>query len=144
MSSQPENYFAAAFSLAFVAGRTQARADVSSFDSVSTLPIASTVAAADASMLPALLAAAGAAFVVKHAEASAYSALYTLARSSDGKCVRVQIAGRGMDLPWLAAGTVVTAKPIRTGVVLSVAGDPIAFVPNALGRALLRADQVKA
>lgn len=146
MSSQPESYFAAAFSLAFVAGRTQARNDVSNFDRVSMLPIASTVtaSAADASALPALLAAAGATFRVKNAEASAYSAIYTLTRSSDGKCVRVQVAGRGIYLPWLIAGTVVTAEPIRTGVVLSVAGDPIAFVPNALGRALLRAEQVKA
>ena len=41
-----------------------------------------------------------------------------------------------------ALGTVVTCSVIGTGVVLSVAGEAIAFVPNALGRALLHNERL--
>ena len=37
----------------------------------------------------------------------------------------------------VATGTVVGVSVIGAGVVLSVAGDAIAFIPNAVGRALL-------
>ena len=42
----------------------------------------------------------------------------------------------------LVAGTVVTASVIGAGVVLSAAGEAIAFVPNAIGRALLHNERL--
>ncbi|EER58761.1 conserved hypothetical protein [Acidovorax delafieldii 2AN] len=41
-----------------------------------------------------------------------------------------------------AVGTVVACSVISTGVVLSVAGEALAFVPNALGRALLHNERL--
>ena len=41
-----------------------------------------------------------------------------------------------------AVGTVVTCSVIGTGVLLSVAGEVLAFVPNALGRALLHNERL--
>ncbi len=41
-----------------------------------------------------------------------------------------------------AVGTVVTCSVIGTGVILSVAGEALAFVPNALGRALLHNERL--
>ena len=41
-----------------------------------------------------------------------------------------------------AVGSMVTCSVIGTGVVLSVAGEAIAFVPNAIGRALLHNERL--
>ena len=41
-----------------------------------------------------------------------------------------------------AVGTVVTCSVIGTGVILSAAGEAIAFVPNAIGRALLHNERL--
>jgi len=52
------------------------------------------------------------------------------------------VAGRGVGASVHAVGTVVTCSVIGTGVILSVAGEALAFVPNALGRALLHNERL--
>ena len=42
----------------------------------------------------------------------------------------------------MGVGTVVACSVIGTGVVLSAAGQVLAFVPNALGQALLHNERV--
>ena len=68
--------------------------------------------------------------------------MYLLERASDGAQVSVEVAGRGVGASAYAVGTVVTCSVIGTGVVLSVAGEAIAFVPNAIGRALLHNERL--
>lgn len=123
-------FFAAAFSLAFVAGGARAQSETSAFSDLAALPIASVAA-------PAVLSAAGAVFVVKSVAASAYAAVYSLERVSDGARVSVEIVTRGMAPPRVLAGATVTPTVLNTGVVLVTGSQAVAFVPNALGRALL-------
>ena len=49
----------------------------------------------------------------------------------------VNVLGHAVHGSAVVAGTVVTVSVIGTGVVLSAAGEVLAFVPNAIGRALL-------
>src|SRR6185369_14235534 len=114
---------------------------------VSALPLASVVvgasAAAGASLaVPVILSTAGAAFVVKAVEVSAVGTVCVLERASDGARVSVEIAGRGVANASMVAGTVVTVSVIGAGIILSVAGEAIAFLPNALGRALLHNERL--
>jgi hypothetical protein len=75
--------------------------------------------------------------VVKTVEVTARGMVYTLERASDGARASVEIVGAGVGAASLAAGTVVTVSVVGAGVVLSAAGEAIAFLPNTLGRALL-------
>ena len=54
----------------------------------------------------------------------------------------MEVAGRGVGASVHGVGTVVTSSVIGTGVILSVAGEALAFVPNALGRALLHNERL--
>jgi hypothetical protein len=42
----------------------------------------------------------------------------------------------------MVAGTAVVVSVVGAGVVLSAAGEAIAFIPNALGRALLHNERL--
>src|SRR5258706_3409287 len=119
-----------------------ARNDASDLSTTSALPVASVVVVAGAAASAALavavvLAEGGAQFVVKGVEASARGTLCVLERVSDGVLVSVEIAARGAGAASLAVGTVVTSTAIGAGVLLSAAGEAIAFIPNAIGRELL-------
>lgn len=142
----PHPFFAAAFSLAFVAGAARAQSEASAFGDLSALPIASVAGALQAggasAALPAALAASGAVFVVKGVAASAYATVYTLEGISDGARISVEIAGRGARQASVVTGTVVTATTISTGTVLAAGSEAIAFIPNALGRALLHNERI--
>ena len=50
--------------------------------------------------------------------------------------------GRGVGHAAMTAGSLVTVSVIGAGVVLSAAGEAIAFLPNALGRALLHNERL--
>lgn len=117
---------------------------------LSLLPVASVVAVAGGVSaaagavvaVPAALSVTGAVLVVKSVEASATGTLYVLERASDGARVSVEVVGRGVGASAQAVGTTVTCSVIGTGVVLSVAGEALAFVPNAIGRALLHNERL--
>ena len=81
-------------------------------------------------------------FVVKAVEVGALSTVYVLERASDGARASVEVAGRGVANASVALGTLVTVSVIGSGVILSAAGEAIAFVPNALGRALLHNERL--
>jgi hypothetical protein len=123
-----------------------ARAQSEASAALSMLPVASVVgtasvastAAAAVVAVPAALSVTGAVLTVKAVQASATGTVYLLERASDGAQVSVEILGRAAH----AAGTVVTCSVIGTGVVLSAAGEAIAFVPNAIGRALLHNERL--
>jgi len=117
---------------------------------LSLLPVASvvgTVSVAGAavgavSAAPVILSAAGAVFVIKAVEVSARGTVYVLERASDGAQVSVEIAGRGVNAASYGVGTSVAVSVISAGIVLSAAGEAIAFIPNALGKALLHNERL--
>jgi hypothetical protein len=126
-----------------------ARADdgLSTLSAISALPVASIVygtsaVAAGVTVLPVALSATGAVLVVKTVESTARGTVYVLERASDGARASVEVAASAAGHASLAAGTVVTVSAIGAGVLLSAAGEAIAFIPNALGRALLHNERV--
>ncbi len=127
--------------------RVQAQSEASA---LSALPLASVVVAGSAASatagavlaMPVALSAAGAVLTVRAVEVSARGTMYLLERASDGAQASVALAGRGLGAASIGVGTLVTVSVVGAGVVLSAAGEVIAFVPNALGRALLHNERV--
>lgn len=111
------------------------------------MPIASVVGAASVGAstvvaVPLALSTAGAVLVVQSVAIVASGTVYVLKSVSDGAVVSVEILGRGASGASLAVGTVATVSVIGAGTLLSVAGEVIAFIPNALGRALMHNERV--
>ncbi len=88
------------------------------------------------------LSATGTVLVVKAVESTARGTVYLLERASDGARVSVEVAASAAGNLSLAAGTAVAVTVLASGVILSAAGEAIAFVPNALGRALLHNERL--
>ena len=126
-------FFAAAFSLAFVAGPARAQSEAGAVDALSALPIASVTTTA----LPPIFATGGSAFRIESVEVGAFATLYAMERLSDGARVRVEVGTRGARRQPLPRGSIVKAATVSTGLVLTSGGEAIAYVPNALGRAVL-------
>jgi hypothetical protein len=63
-------------------------------------------------------------------------------RVSDGTRVSLEVAGGAVGGASVASGTIVSASAIESGVILASAGKAIAFIPNAVGRALLHNEQI--
>lgn len=125
------------------ASAAQAHGELSALSALSALPLASVVTTASAAVvLPVALSTAGAVLVVKSVEVSARGTLYVLERASDGALVSVEIAARGVEAVSLATGTAVTVSVLGAGVLLSAAGEVLAFIPNALGQALLHNERL--
>ena len=108
-----------------------AQSEASAISTLSALPVASVVGAS-----------AGAVVVFKAVEVTAHATVYVLERVSDGAVASVQIVGKGAGVASVAVGTMVTVSAIGPGVVLSTAGQVIAFIPNEVGVALLHNERV--
>lgn len=141
---------AAVVGLALALASTPARAQSEASVALSMLPVASvasvattaSVGAAALSVLPSALFTAGAVLVVKTVESTARGTVYVLERASDGARVSVEVAAGAASGVAAGIGTVVTVSVIGTGVLLSAAGEVLAFIPNELGRALLHNERV--
>jgi hypothetical protein len=125
----------------------RANHDASAASALSALPVASVVVGASAAagavlVVPVALSTAGAVLVVRSVEAGARGSLYVLERASDGARVSVEVANQGSQATAVTVGMSVTVSVIGAGVVLSAAGEVIAFIPNELGRALLHNEQL--
>ena len=127
---------ALAASLAIAATAARAQSDVAEASTLSTLPIAVSVAA------PVAVLSTGAALTVVAVEATSTGVVWVLERTADGTRASVEFVGRGAADLSVAAGTVVVATAVSTGWVLAAAGEAIAFVPNELGRALLYNERI--
>ena len=123
-----------------------AHGDASALSSLSALPVASIVGgsavAGSVAAVPLALSVTGAVLTVTAIEASANGVVLVLERASDGATASVELVGRGLAGLAIAVGSVVGCSLIGTGVVLSVASEAIAFIPNALGRALLHDERL--
>jgi hypothetical protein len=112
---------------------------------LSMLPVASVVGAASATgaaasavvAVPAALSVGGAVLTVVAVEASVDGTVFLLERASDGARASVKVMGRVANGASVVVGATVTVSVIGSGVILSAAGEVLAFVPNAIGRALL-------
>ena len=141
---------AACAALPGVAAPFHAQAQSEASVALSLMPVASVVGAASIAgtaasavmVLPAALSVAGAVLTVKAVEVSAESTVYLLERASDGAQVSLQVLGGATHSASVAAGTAVTVSVIGSGVLLSAAGEVLAFVPNAIGRALLHNERL--
>ncbi|MBO9651405.1 MAG: hypothetical protein J7605_23125 [Variovorax sp.] len=133
---------AATVNLSFpLPARAQSEASVA----LSMLPVASVVgtasvtgaAASAVAAVPVALSVGGATLTVVAVEASVDGTVYVLERVSDGARASVKVLDRAARGASVAVGSTVTVTVIASGVVISAAGEVLAFVPNALGRALL-------
>ena len=139
---------AVALALGLLSGfPARAQSEVSALSAISALPVASVVVGASAVAgavlaVPVVLSTAGAVLVVKTVESTARGTVVVLERASDGAQASIELTGRAVGGASLAAGTLVTVSVIGAGVLLSAAGEVIAFIPNALGRALLHNERL--
>ena len=103
---------------------------------LSMLPIAVSVVA------PVGLLSAGAALTVVAVEASAQGTVWVLEGASDGARASITVSGALVGGASVVVGTAVTVTAFSAGWVLSAAGQAIAFIPNAIGTALLYNERV--
>lgn len=131
--------------LAAAALPVQAWAQSDASLALSMMPVASVIVGVGASgaaagavvAIPVALSVGGATLVVKAVEASAIGTVYLLERASDGAQASIEVAGKGSRAVVHGVGTAVECSLVTGGVVLSVAGAVIAFIPDAIGQALL-------
>lgn len=133
--------------LASPAAHAQSEASVA----LSALPVASVVtgsavaasgAASAVTTVPVALSAGGAVLVVKTVELSAQGTVWVLERLSDGARASVRLSTQAAGAASAGVGTLVTVSLTGAGVMLSASGQVLAFIPNALGEALLASEQV--
>jgi hypothetical protein len=115
---------------------------VSALSAVSALPVASVVVGTSALAgallaLPVALSSAGASLVVTSVVVTAHGTVYVLERVSDGASASIRLLGKGASGASMAAGTTLMVSTVGAGVLLSTAGEVVAFIPNALGRSLM-------
>jgi hypothetical protein len=122
-----------ALAMAAPAGAHRGASEASEF---SLLPVAVSVAA------PLGLLSAGAVFTVVAVDALSTGTVWVLERASDGTRASVVLGAHAAAGVSVLAGTAVVATALSTGWVLSVAGQAVAFVPNASGQALLYNERV--
>ncbi|WP_171022473.1 MULTISPECIES: hypothetical protein [unclassified Variovorax] len=141
---------AASTAFAGVAVPMQANAQSDASLALSLMPVASVVVAGSAVgasattavALPAALSVGGSTLAVVAVEASVDGTVYVLERASDGARASIKVSGRVAEGTAKAVGTSVLVTVIGSGVVLSAAGEVLAFVPNAIGRALLHNERL--
>ena len=143
---------ALAVSIALVAAPASAHRNdgPSAVSAVSALPIASVASAvvvgvgasAGAASVPVALSAGGARLVVRSLEVTARGTLCVLERVSDGATATVELSGRTLERGSLAVGRSVEVGVSAAGVVLSAAGEVVAFIPSELGRSLMHNERI--
>jgi hypothetical protein len=109
---------------------------------VASVVVGGSAVAGSAVAVPLVLSATGTVLVVKAVEPTVRGTVYVLERASDGARVSVEVLARAAAGASIAVGTVLTSSVIVAGVVLSVAGSALAFIPNELGRALLHNERL--
>ena len=117
-------------------GHASANSGDSEISAVSALPVAISLAA------PVVVLSAGAVLTVVAVQASVTGTVWVLERASDGARSSVQLSAQAAKGVSVVAGTALLVTAVSTGLVLSVASQVIAFVPNEIGAALLYNEKV--
>lgn len=136
---------AACAALAGLGAAAPAHAQSEASAALSLLPVASVVGTASVAgaastavvAVPAALSVGGAALSVVAIEVVADGTVYLLERASDGARASIKVLERGSRRASMAVGSSVEVGVIGSGIVLSAAGEVLAFIPNAIGQALL-------
>ena len=126
---------AAALSAALMSS-ARAQSEVSEASALSMLPVAVSVAA------PSMILGAGAVLTVVSIQASTVGTVWVLERASDGARATLHFSGHVAQGAALSVGGAVMVTALASGVVLSAAGNAIAFIPNEIGRALLHNERI--
>ena len=126
---------AAALSAALMSS-ARAQSEVAEASALSMLPVAMSVAA------PSMILGAGAMLTVVSVQTSATGAVWVLERASDGARATLHFSGHVAQGAALSVGGAVMVTALASGVVLSAAGNAIAFIPNEIGRALLHNERI--
>jgi len=133
-----------------LAAPAPARAQSEASAALSLLPVASvasvaggaSVAAGASVALPVALAVGGAVLTVRAVEASAHGTVYLLERASDGAQASIALGAAAASAAALSVGSVLACSVIASGTLLLAAGEVVAFIPNALGQALLYSERL--
>lgn len=145
MNLIPKSFLVAASFAAMLPLQSSAHAHGSETSAMSVaLPVAivvstgygASVAAAGVVALPVALSVSGAVLIVKSVEASATGVLCVVERASDGARASLELTGRTAATLGVSVGSTVSVTMTASGAIIASAGEAIAFVPNALGRAL--------
>lgn len=110
--------------------------NASDASALSMLPVAVSVTA------PAMILSAGATLTIVAVEATSEGTVWVLERASDGARASVTLSAQAAGGLSVAAGTAVVVTAFSAGWVLSEAGKAIAYIPNALGAALLYNERI--
>lgn len=104
---------------------------------LSLLPVAVTVSGATA------LLSTGAVLTVVSVQMVADGVIWVLRKGAGGVEVSLRVSQRLVEGVVVAVGTVLVGTVISAGLVLSVAGEAVAFVPNQIGASLLHNEEIK-
>ncbi|ASM76655.1 hypothetical protein VITFI_CDS0877 [Vitreoscilla filiformis] len=104
---------------------------------LSLLPVAVTVSGATA------LLSTGAVLTVVSVQLVADGVVWVLRKGSGGVEVSLRVSQRLVEGVVVGVGTVLVGTVISAGLVLSVAGEAVAFVPNQIGASLLHSEEIK-
>lgn len=129
------------------AGTAQAQSDTSLV--LSALPLASMAVVASAggnsetvAVAPLLVSGAGASLLVEGVQASGQGVVYVVKNMATGASAVLEVSGNAVGAASVGVGTVIQSSAIGAGVVLSAAGEVLAFIPNAVGKALLHNERL--
>ena len=133
-----------------LAGAPVARAQSDASLLLSALPIASVVVVGSASVgasaslvaLPVVLSVDGTKLVVKGVQASAKGTVLLLEGASTAGAASVEFAAGTLSAAAASVGTTILVSVVGAGVLLSAAGEVIAFIPNEVGKALLYNERI--
>ncbi len=114
----------------------RAHSDVSEASALSMLPVAVSVAA------PSMILGAGAVLDRRQRAGLGIGTVWVLERASDGARATLHFSGHVAQGAALSIGGAVMVTALTSGVVLSAAGNAIAFIPNEIGRALLHNERI--
>ena len=132
---------AAGIALAVAVAPARAQSEASLM--LSALPVASVVGGAAAlSAVPVALTISGAELVVRAVEVSAQGTVIVLERLSDGARASIELGANAAGTASVVVGSSVGVSVMGAGVVLSMAGEVLCFIPNELGRALLHNERL--
>lgn len=128
---------------------TTAHAQSEASPVLSALPLASMVGAAASGgdseqvmLAPLLVSGVGASLVVESVQVSANGVVYVFKNMANGASAVLEVSGNAVGAVSVGVGTVVQSSAIGAGVILLAAGQVLAFIPNAVGKALLHNERL--
>ncbi len=102
-----------------------------------SLPVAVLIAA------PVAFLAAGVMLTVTAIDVSAQGTVWVVRRASDGATASLRVSGELAASVAVGVGTAISVTVVAAGWLLSVAGEVLCIVPNALGESLLYNERVR-